>query len=203
MPAVHLVHAGKFLARRWLGPPPTVVGALAWLDAPKAQVETLSMRLFPLLALVSTIALVPSACGSSSSTGGSDDPRCAAVCAIEQPPIANAGDICSQASADKCAAQCDARIEGTTAACGDCLLEDATLGGKSSGDNSPECMSPSVKCGTDSECTASGPGGDCTYCSNDKAEQESCYVKTHPRREVECSPSFRDPVKCSALCAAK
>ena len=161
------------------------------------------MRLFPLLALVSTIALVPSACGSSSSTGGSDDPRCAAVCVIEQPSIANAGDICSQASADKCAAQCDARIEGTTAACGDCLLEDATLGGGESTSSDPtECMSPSVKCGTDGECTESGPGGDCTYCSNDTAEQESCYVKTHPRREVECSPSFRDPAKCSALCAA-
>ena len=34
------------------------------------------------------------------------------------------------------------------------------------------------------------------------SDESLCYiVKTHPRREVECSTSFRDPLKCSALCA--
>ena len=172
------------------------------LDAPKAPAEILSMRLFPVIALASTLAVLPSACSSSGSTGGSDDARCAAVCAISQPPIADAGDICSQASADACAAQCDARIKDTTTACGNCLLEDARLGGDETGGNPTSCMGPSVKCGTDEECTASGPAGDCTYCSNDKAAEKSCYVKTHPRREIECSTNFRDPVKCNALCAA-
>jgi hypothetical protein len=150
-----------------------------------------------LIASALLFAVLAPACGGS---GGSSDPRCAALCIIMQPDTPNAGDICSEASAEACRSQCEARVADTTAPCGDCLLEDAEFGTTTDG-NSGYC-GPTVAC-PDGECTESGPGGDCTYCTSDMAAQEQCYVKTHPRREVECKTDFRDAAKCSTLCVAK
>ncbi|APR83016.1 Hypothetical protein A7982_08365 [Minicystis rosea] len=143
-------------------------------------------------------ALHAIACGGGSS--GSDDPRCAALCTIKEPAIANAGDICSQASADACLDLCAAQVKDTSAPCGACLLDDADFGTSTSG-NSGECSS-SASC-PDGECTESGPGGTCTYCSSDQAAQQKCYVQTHPRREVACETKFRDAAECAALCTVK
>lgn len=148
------------------------------------------------LSLLLAALLVP-ACGGSS---GADDPRCAALCTIKQPSTPNAGDICSQASADACLEQCAAHVKDTAAPCGDCLLDDAHFGTSSEGGGG-ECAFTAA-C-PDGECTETGPGGSCTYCSSDMAAEQDCYVKTHPRREVECKTDFRDPTKCTALCAAK
>ena len=143
------------------------------------------------------VAILGPACGGS---GGSDDARCAVLCAIKEPATPNAGDVCSQASADACLDQCAAHVLDTTAPCGDCLLDGADFGTTSEGSGGP-CESTAA-C-PDGECTETGPGGSCTFCGGDMAAEQKCYVQTHPRREVECKTDFRDPAKCTALCAAK
>jgi hypothetical protein len=173
----------------------------ACLDASRAQAEfaLMSIRIARSATAILTLLapfLAP-ACGGS---GGSSDPRCAALCTITQPDTPNVGDVCSQASADACRSQCEAHVADTTAPCGDCLLEDAEFGNVTEGGGG-YCESTAA-C-PDGECTESGPGGDCTYCTGDMAAEEQCYAKAHPRREVECKTEFRDPAKCSALCAAK
>jgi hypothetical protein len=151
----------------------------------------------PALSLLVASLLVP-ACSSSS--GGSGDPRCVAICTIEQPSTPGAGEICSQASADSCLELCGARVQGTTAACGDCLLEkaDFSTGSETGGGG----CDPTVAC-PQGECTESGWAGDCTYCAGDTAKAQACYTQTHPRREVACKTDFRDALECSALCAVK
>lgn len=149
--------------------------------------------------VASSLALLVPACGGS---GGSGDARCVALCTIKEPSTPNAGDVCSQASADTCLELCGARIEGTGAVCSDCLLEDAYFGLGSSGGGGNDCVYPSSTCGTDGECTEVGPAGSCTYCASDSAAYQDCYAQVHPRREVACDVDFRDAAECSALCAA-
>jgi hypothetical protein len=154
-----------------------------------------------------TIAFFACACsskGEAPSANSGPDPRCTSLCTIQQPPVANAGDVCSQTSADKCLQECAARIEGKTAVCGDCLLQNAQFGNTTGGSGpGSDCNSLSTNCPGASECTMIGPGGTCTYCANDSAAEQNCYVQTNPRREVECPTDFRDPAVCSALCAVK
>lgn len=142
------------------------------------------------------LALLAAACGG---TSGSDDPRCAALCTIKQPSTPNVGDVCSQASADSCLEQCGAQVKDTTAACGDCLLVDADFG--TGDETSGGGCGPTVAC-PGGECMESGPGGTCTYCSDDMTAEQNCYAMAHPRREVECKVDFRDPLKCATLCTA-
>ena len=159
------------------------------------------MRFSVCLTLLSPLTLLAFACGSSTG-GGTDDPRCTQLCAIEQPVIPNVGEVCSQASADACVQQCAAHIAGTTAPCADCLLQDAFFG-EETGGSSGNCMSPSTKCPTSAECTESGNGGTCTYCQDDQAAQDMCYAQAHPLQEVDCPTNFPDATKCTALCAGK
>jgi hypothetical protein len=155
------------------------------------------MRVHHALAAVFSAALAALlvACGG----GAADDPRCVSLCTIKQPPIDGAGDVCSQASADQCQKECGARIDGVATACADCLLQDAVFGGTSGGSGN-DCHTD-AKCPNSGLCTETGPGGSCDYCEGDMAAETNCYKQTHPRREVECSTSFRDPAKCSAVCA--
>jgi hypothetical protein len=158
------------------------------------------MRLPACLVLASSFVLLVSACGGGS--GGSSDPRCTSLCTIQQPADPNIGQVCSQTSADACLQLCGAQIAGTMAACGDCLLMDASFGTES-GSSGPGCMSPSTMCPGSAECTESGWGGTCTYCMGDTAAQHACDAQVYPRQEVDCPTTFGDPTKCSALCAAK
>lgn len=160
--------------------------------------KTIGMRTRPVvvLLLAAVAAVLAPACG-----GASSDPRCVALCTINEPSTPDAGDICSQASADACREQCGAQIQDEPTVCADCLLEGAYFGlGTDGGGN--ECQT-SVKCPATSLCSDSGPGGQCDYCEGDAAAESACYKKAHPRREVECKADFRDPVKCASACAAK
>lgn len=151
-------------------------------------------RWFSLGVVAGLAALLAAACDGS----GSDDPRCTSLCTIKD---ASAGDVCSQASADACLEQCGAHIEGTTAACGDCLLEKAHFG-TDAGTTSGGSCDPTAAC-PDGACTETGPGGSCTYCANDMTAAQNCYATTHPHREVTCETKFRPTTDCSALCAAQ
>jgi len=151
------------------------------------------------LAVVAALgSLFAFACGG----GAASDPRCGAVCAVSEPPLAGAGDVCSQASADACKQECGARLSGVTSVCGDCLLQDAHLGGSAVGGVSDICNT-SPMCANGALCTRMGRTGSCTYCEHDMAAQQACEVKVDPRREVPCTTEFRDPAKCSALCAIR
>jgi hypothetical protein len=153
---------------------------------------------FSSLAILLALALLPAACGSSTG-GGSDDPRCVALCTVKD---ATYGDVCSQASADTCLSLCGVEIAGVTATCATCLLEDAEFGG---GDTAVggECVSPSSACPGGSQCTDTGPNGaTCTYCDNDATAQANCYAQLNPRTEVACETKFTNVTKCSAFCVA-
>jgi hypothetical protein len=156
------------------------------------------MRSHHALALVlsAAFAAVLAACGG----GSADDPRCVSLCTIKQPPIDGAGDICSQASADQCKQECGAHIDGVPTACADCLLQDAQFGGGTSSGGGDECHND-AKCPETTLCTETGNGTSCEYCEGDKTAEDNCYKQLHPRREVDCTASFRDPAKCSAVCA--
>lgn len=130
-----------------------------------------------------------SACGSSD-----PDPRCLSVCEIREPAVEGAFDICSQSSADTCVNECTARIDGVETVCGTCLLEQAYFGtGPDDGINGM-CENGS--------CTMYGddPGETCTYTEGDAAAIENCYRQLFPRREVDCSTSFRPVSECASVC---
>ena len=162
------------------------------------------MRIASILALLGVGVLSVACSSSSSSNSGSDDPRCVALCTIKEPSTPNAGEICSQASADQCLALCGAEITGVTATCATCLLEDADFGGGESGGSGGDCESPSPNCPSGaSYCTDSQNGVSCSYCDDDQAAQDACYAKLNPRTEVACETKFNDVTKCSSFCATK
>jgi hypothetical protein len=131
--------------------------------------------------------LLAVACGSS----GASDPRCQSLCTVKDRTY---GSVCSQDSADTCADTCGAHIDGTTTACGDCLLQDAEFGtSTTTGGNS--CGSDKT-CGSGVLCSTSV----CSFCQGDQAAEDACVAKTYPRKEVACTPKFRDAAKCSAVC---
>ena len=128
-------------------------------------------------------------CGGGSST----DPRCNSVCAITEPDIAGAFDVCSAASTDACKQECSARIADVTSLCALCLVEDAHLGG----------AEDSVADGCDqTQCTVTGREGTCSYPVGDQAASEDCLRQVYPRRTVDCTTEYRPVSECSAECGS-
>lgn len=148
--------------------------------------------------LVASLALLIPACGSAA-----DDPRCESLCTIKEPSNPKIGDVCSQASADACRESCGARIQDTATLCADCLLEDAYFSAGTTGGSAGDECQTSPMCPNGSLCTMTGHAGSCDYCSDNTADETACKEKVNPRREVDCSPHFRDVVECAALCTSK
>src|SRR5687767_2525387 len=134
-------------------------------------------------------------CGVLAGCGGSEpDPRCVSVCEIREPSVEGAFDICSESSAAACVDECGVRIEGLETVCSSCVLEQAYFGTGGGDGISPMCM--------DGSCVMYGDeaGETCTYQEDDQAAQDDCYRQLFPRREVECSASFRPVTECADVC---
>ncbi len=142
------------------------------------------------VALLVGVALA--ACGSDDDPYADADPRCAALCTIEEPPLEGAGDICSTASAESCLDQCAARIAGTTSVCGSCLLEDASF-------EDDDEVSPGDFC-ENGTCTMTGRAGECSYPEGDQAARDNCRRQVYPRREVACETEFEPVADCASVC---
>jgi hypothetical protein len=137
--------------------------------------------------------MVVAACGAGD--GGDVDPRCASVCAIETPEIDGAFDVCSGSSAELCADDCTARIADVSSLCAACLLEDACFSTRS-------CPSEGIDGVCDGEtCTVYGRDGECSFDQGDLEAEAECWRQVEPRREVECTADYRDPLDCAAACA--
>lgn len=121
------------------------------------------------------------------------DPRCATACAIREPSIAGAGDICNVASAELCLETCAVRIAGVDTLCASCLLEDSYFG-TGEGD---ETIYDSCDFQT---CTMTGRTGTCTYPSGNTTARDACYRQVNPRREVACEADFRPVSECAMVC---
>ena len=142
--------------------------------------------------LLASLAVVAAACGSNDDPFTDADPRCAAICTIDEPAIAGAGDICSTASAELCLDTCAVRIGGVDTLCASCLLEQSYFGtGGESGD--------SDYCDTQT-CTMTGRAGTCTYPYGNQQAREACMRQVDPRREVACEADFRPVTECATVC---
>lgn len=132
---------------------------------------------------------------------GPTDPRCDPICAIDEPPLEGAYDICSQASAGLCKAACTAQIENLSSVCATCLLEDAAFpaGTESIG---PTACGPDTtgQCAGGSLCEMRYQQMRCQYCDSDQAAREDCTRRLFPRTEVACDLGLRDVVECSSVC---
>lgn len=139
---------------------------------------------------VALLAVAAPACGGDDAAV---DPRCESVCAIDEPPVAGAYDICSEASADQCRRECTARIADVATVCGTCLIEEACFAPDCGGD------SPGDFCEA-GQCTVTGREGQCTYPEGDTAAREDCLRQVYPRRVVECATEYRPVSECGASC---
>jgi hypothetical protein len=124
------------------------------------------------------------------------DPRCVALCTIDEPAVEDAFDVCSADSMDPCIATCEIRIAGVASLCASCLLEDACFhpscrggggGGEEGGDEGGVCV-------------VSGREGDCSYTCEDQQAYEDCLAQVYPRRTVSCEPVFAPVVECAEVC---
>lgn len=132
-------------------------------------------------------------------SGGGDpftdaDPRCAAICAIDEPAVSGAGDICSLDSAELCIDTCAVRIAGVDTLCASCLLEDAYFG-------TDDVVLPGDYCDGQT-CTMTGRAGTCTYPYGNETARQACMRQVSPRREVTCEADFRPVTECSSVCVA-
>ena len=100
-------------------------------------------------------------------------------------------DICSAASAERCADECQLRIADVSSTCATCALEDAEFG------DSDDGIPSSCTGGT---CTLSGREGDCTYPQGDEAARQDCERQVNPRRDIECDVDFRPIEECADSC---
>lgn len=137
------------------------------------------------------VLLVLPACGLL----GGVDPRCESLCAVQEPSLAGAHDICSQASADRCKADCNARISGVTSLCATCLLEKAEFRVPPTSSSGDSCVS-----GT---CTTTGRAGSCDYPEGDTSAREACIRQVSPRREIECTAAYRPVDECASTCTTR
>lgn len=124
------------------------------------------------------------------------DPRCAALCTIDEPAVEGAFDVCSADGIDLCIATCESRIAGVASLCASCLLDDACFdpscrGGVDGGDEGG---------GEDGVCFLSGREGDCSYTCEDQQAYEDCLAQVYPRRTVSCEPVFAPVVECAEVC---
>jgi hypothetical protein len=149
------------------------------------------------LRLWTMAVLAATGCGGGDDGGDRVDPRCASVCAVHEPDLDGAFDVCSPASADQCEAECSARIAETTSLCASCLLEESCFdtsceGTPGGGDD----------CDSTGQCTVHGREGSCTYTSGDQGAYDDCLRQVYPRRAVECSAEYRPVVECASVCGA-
>jgi hypothetical protein len=149
------------------------------------------------LSVPAFVSLILVACGGAPPA----DPRCEALCQIELPSTEGAYDVCSGQSAEACKAACTARIESASSLCATCLLEKATFTIPASDGAAPAHCAPdtSGSC-TDGTCSLSGHGGTCSFCSGNEQEELNCIKQAFPRREVQCTPTFRPVAECAAMC---
>jgi len=134
--------------------------------------------------------------GCTGSDGKAVDPRCVSICAIHEPEVAGAFDICSTASAEQCKQECTARVADVKTLCASCLLEQACFApdcGDSGGGDSP--------CDPSGQCTVTGRAGSCTYPAGNQAARADCLRQVEPRRTVECTSEYRPQAECNAACA--
>lgn len=72
-------------------------------------------------------------CGAAEDDGesgapSSSEPRCAALCGVDESPVfEGAYDACSSESLEECVDLCEARVEGQSSLCAECLLEESAL----------------------------------------------------------------------------
>jgi hypothetical protein len=143
------------------------------------------MKVFALCA----VSLALYACGSSAT-----DKQCAALCDNSS---GSGNEVCSDASVSKCATSCVARVDGVSAICSTCLLENAHLVGTTS--------IPNASCSANF-CTLTNPntGQSCTFVQNNAASQKSCVDMLYPPKSEECDVSYDKPVTdCASVCQAK
>ncbi|WP_394849163.1 hypothetical protein LZC95_17160 [Pendulispora brunnea] len=156
---------------------------------------------YTLRALFSAVAMAGLAIAlyGCSDDGDASDPRCAQLCAIDEPSLEGAYDVCSEKSASDCRTECAARLSGTTSVCAQCLLEDASFGIGAQDGLGVSCGSGSAQCGSQS-CTMTGRAGSCTYCGDNKQQTEDCIRQVEPRRSVECKTRYQSVSKCAQFC---
>lgn len=145
-----------------------------------------------LVALVAG-ALLLQGCGGDSDPYEDADPRCAAACAIVEPPLEGAFDICSRDSARDCLDQCATRIEDVAPLCATCLVESAQFGNEADG-------GPQTYCDYD-RCWLMNTDGDyCEFPPNDQRAEEDCLRQLYPREEIACTVRWRPVVDCAEVC---
>ncbi len=146
------------------------------------------------VAVVITLILGALGCTGTDSADHDEnlDPRCQSICAIEEPYLEGAFDICSETSAELCRFECSARIELASDICALCLLEDAVFGDDDGGISLDPCNAGS--------CTINGRGGSCTYPQDDQTAEENCLRQVHPRTEVSCDTEFAPVESCATFC---
>ncbi|HVV82652.1 MAG TPA: hypothetical protein VHE35_06210 [Kofleriaceae bacterium] len=146
-----------------------------------------------LVAGLASLVLGVAACGGDDGDPFANaDPRCAAICQIQEPSLDGAYDICSVASASSCIDQCETRIADVATVCASCLLEDAEF------DTDETSTADSCMNGT---CTMTGRTGDCMYPEGDQAARDNCARMVFPRREVSCDTTFRPVTECASVCS--
>ena len=146
------------------------------------------------LVLSVSVVIATSACGGDSDPLAGADPRCAALCAPEEPAVDGAFDVCSADAVRSCVDQCETRIAGVESVCASCLLEDAEFGVEPLITNPDECEPNGM-------CTMQGREGYCTYPQGDSGAREDCMREVWPRREVACPVEFRPVSECAATCS--
>lgn len=137
-------------------------------------------------------------CSGLGCAGDPVDPRCSALCTIDEPPD-GLGLVCSPASADACIDLCERRIVEANSLCAECLLEGATF--ETPDDRPGIIVCPeSPECGGGHQCTLSGGGQTCAYCEGDDAQREECHRVTNPRTEIDCETHFEPVTDCVGFC---
>src|SRR5688572_9341943 len=116
------------------------------------------------------------ACGGSDDPFADADPRCAAICMIDEPSVSGAGDVCNLDSAALCVDTCQVRITGVDTLCASCLLEGAYFG-------TDDVVLGSDYCDLQT-CTMTGRAGTCTYPYGNETARQACMRQVSPRREV-------------------
>ena len=150
------------------------------------------MRSLACLSILAATCILPAAgCGEDDPYADAD-PRCASICAIEEPAIEGAGDVCDLASARLCLDNCATRLVDVSTVCGTCLLEQADFGLDQEVGDTDFC--------TETTCEMSGREGTCSYPTGDDAAREACERQVNPRREVACQAESRPVSECAAPC---